>query len=106
MTLPLMDIRRLVQGVVIKGKTNGQAGGPSIIEHWIMVQKKSLWKFSDNGLTLYQSSGILTNQKMDMVVGVPSSHSNYSLYAPDCVLHNIPPLDEINLVGSKTGMEV
>lgn len=41
-----------------------------------------------------------------MVVGVPSSKSNYSLYASNCVPYNIPHLDEIDLVSSKSDHEI
>lgn len=61
MALPLIYFIRLVQGIVIEGKADGHSGCPHIIDQLIMVQKKSLRKIRDGGLTPYQSSGILTN---------------------------------------------
>lgn len=50
--LPLMDFMRLMQRVVIEGKVDGKARGPTKIEQPTMVQKKKLNKISDYGIIL------------------------------------------------------
>lgn len=105
MTLPLMDFIRLVQGIVIRGKIDGQVVDPPIIEQFV-VKKKSLENFSEIALTPYQSSEMFTNKKLEIMIGVPSSYLIYSLYVADCARHNIPYLDENDLVASKSILEV
>lgn len=62
-----MYFMRLMQGVVTKGKPDGQARGPYNIEQPIVAQKKKLKKISDYGIILpigvpYHNYGIFTFQ--------------------------------------------
>lgn len=50
--LPLMGFMRLMQGVVIKGEVDGQAGGPPNNEQPIVVKKKKIKKIVDYGIIL------------------------------------------------------
>lgn len=63
--LSLMDFIRLMQGVVIEGKTGGQVGGPPNIEQPTIVQKKKLKKISNYGTIL--------------PIGVPLNVLNFSI---------------------------
>lgn len=56
--LPYMDFMRIKQRVVIKGKVDGQDGGPLNIEQPIVVQKKKLKKNRDYGIPSHLS-GVL-----------------------------------------------
>ena len=51
--LPHMELMRLKQEVVIKGKAGGHARCPYNIEQPILVQKKNLIKNSEYGITLH-----------------------------------------------------
>lgn len=100
--LPLIDFIRHLQRVSIKGKANGQAGGPPNIERPRVVQKKKLRKIIVYGTILpigipSHISGIFTIQIHDIVFGeanicVPLSLLNlsYKMYVLDIALHNIP----------------
>lgn len=50
--LPLMNFMRLMQRVVIKGKTDGQVDGPLNIEKPTLVQKRKLKKINDYGIII------------------------------------------------------
>lgn len=91
----------LMQGGILERKVDGHAWGPSIFEHWIFAQKKSLNKFSDDGSTPYKSSEIFT--KLEIVI---YSQLIYSLFAQDRAIHNIYYLDENDLVSSQSVLEV
>lgn len=111
-----MGCIRLKYGVVIEGKTDGQARGPPNIKQPTVVQKKKkkLKKNNDYGIILpiripYHTIGVVINQKYDIVFGEAGTSvtfsvlkSSYNLYVKKYVigisLHNIPRVDKFDLV--------
>lgn len=95
-----MDFMRLLQGVFIEGKADGQAGGPPNIEQPIMVQNKKLKKINDYDIILpigvpSNYFGILIIQNHDFVfgeveIGGPSLlNINDKLYVREHILDNV-----------------
>lgn len=107
--LRLMDFMRLMQGVIIEGMSDGQAGGYPNIEQPIVVRKKQLKNISDYGIILpiWVPSHIFeffTIQKHDVVFGeidinVSFSMLNisYKMYILDIALHNILHVDKSDI---------
>lgn len=104
--LPHMDTMRLKQGVVIEGKTDGQAGGPPNIKQLVVVQKK---EFNRNYGIPSQMYGVLFNQKHDNVFGkigigvtlniLKSSHRLFDKkYVLNIVVLSFPQVDKTDLV--------
>ncbi|CAI8609311.1 unnamed protein product [Vicia faba] len=109
-----MDFMRLMQGFVIEGKDNSQAGGPPNMEQQTLVQKKKLKKINDHGIihsigVPSHISVIFTIQKHNIVFGeadidVPLGLLNFSYklyvrkHVPNIAPHNIPHFNKSDLV--------